>query len=110
MRASEVAAAPARTGMPKMLISAPPVAVVLMAMDAFQVVEMKKPAEAGLGWDWSNYATLTMMRARPSSSMAITLPSARKYLSANPMFYSFPNLTIVACDFSTLTEVSVRSY
>ncbi|MDN2697647.1 hypothetical protein O0882_15085 [Janthinobacterium sp. SUN073] len=50
MNPSEVAAAPARTGMPKILISAPPAAVVSMAMNAFQVVEMKKPAEAGLWW------------------------------------------------------------
>ncbi|WP_242428341.1 hypothetical protein [Janthinobacterium lividum] len=48
MNPSEVAAAPARTGIPKILISAPPAAVVSMAMSAFQVVEMKKPAEAGL--------------------------------------------------------------
>ncbi|WP_243420252.1 hypothetical protein [Janthinobacterium sp. 78] len=48
MNPSEVAAAPARTGMPKILISAPPAAVVSMAMNAFQVVEIKKPAEAGL--------------------------------------------------------------
>ncbi|WP_257638214.1 hypothetical protein [Janthinobacterium sp. UMAB-56] len=38
MNPSEVAAAPARTGMPKILISAPPAAVVSMAMNAFQVV------------------------------------------------------------------------
>ncbi|WP_170840479.1 hypothetical protein [Janthinobacterium lividum] len=50
MNPSEVAAAPARTGIPKILISAPPAAVVSMAMNAFQVVEMKKPAEAGLWW------------------------------------------------------------
>ncbi|WP_426075139.1 hypothetical protein [Janthinobacterium sp. DSP2-3-3] len=49
MNPSEVAAAPARTGIPKNLISAPPAAVVSMAMNAFQVVEMKKPAEAGYG-------------------------------------------------------------
>ncbi|WP_332859356.1 hypothetical protein [Janthinobacterium svalbardensis] len=60
MNPSEVAAAPARTGMPKILISAPPAAVVSMAMNAFQVVEMKKPAEAGWWGMLLCYTTLTI--------------------------------------------------